>query len=204
MCWHIIYIKCDKGCVSVLLSCSICRLKTFVCPPDIIATAGSSSGASPGVTGGKCGLRAHRRSNPGAAWRRDGRDGALARGSLLGGRKESHFFPHPFSHPDGSGKSQEYLGLSCRGQASLAAQLPAAQEPPSRGCRASPAEPPVPSPLAPGGPGQRGAGQRGAGPRGRQLAGGAPPAVKSPVEVDGRISGGKEKPQSAESQDLLR
>lgn len=50
MSWHIICIKCDKGCVGDLLLHAICRLKALICPSDIIAVLGGSTETSPRVT----------------------------------------------------------------------------------------------------------------------------------------------------------
>lgn len=149
MSWHIIYIKCDKGCVSDLLSRAICRLKALVCPPHIVATAGGSTGTSPGVT-----LVGNVGPESAAAPTRelDG-EGKAGKEPWLGAHywvekgKAGFFFYQSAFHPDGSGKSQENLRLSCRGQASLTAQRPVTQKPPSRGCQTSPGEPQLPGPL---------------------------------------------------------
>ena len=137
MSWHIICIKCDKGCVSDLLLRGICRLKALVCPPDIVATAGGSTGTGPGVT-----LVGNVGPEPAVASTQElhgeGKAGKepWLRAHFWVEKRKAVFFPSAF-HPDGSGKSQENLGLSCRGQASLAALLPVTQKPPSRGCQTS-------------------------------------------------------------------
>lgn len=58
MSWHIIYTKCDKGCVSDVLSHTVCRLKALVCLPQIMAMAGGGTLLAWGHTGGKRGPRA--------------------------------------------------------------------------------------------------------------------------------------------------
>lgn len=151
MSWHIIYTKCDKGCVSDLLSRTVCRLKALVCLPQIMAMAGG---------GTTVGLGSHwwetwaQSCDLGAAWARDGGEGALAQGLLLDGKNESGFvfFFRQLSTLTAMWKARKICDWAVEVRLPSLHSCLVIPKPASPDCQTSPGQPGAPVPL----PGARG------------------------------------------------